>query len=237
MHHLAPDPPRFLFLCAPQAPACYARLERLALRLSPPDDLPAILACIQPGALPALRCLALLAGAGEGAAADLGALRHPGLTQLDLRNVELPAGFASLQQLAGEPYECLGCPAAHAPAACWVWVLCRAGQRQALAAPALPLPRRPPPHSAPILASHSLPPTHLSSLCPIFFPALPSPATGLECLSIRYDEEHEAPPLNLGADLAALAAVKQVRPALSRLCMLPAAPLFCCCSVHLPCME
>ena len=39
---------------------------------------------------------------GLGKPADLGALRHRGLTQLDLRNVQLPAGFASLQQLARE---------------------------------------------------------------------------------------------------------------------------------------
>ncbi|PRW34007.1 calcium-binding hemolysin [Chlorella sorokiniana] len=84
-----------------QAPTCYARLEQLALQLSPSDDLPACLACLHPGMLPALRCLALLAPPGEGVAADLSSLRHRGITRLDLRGIQLPAGFASLQHLTG----------------------------------------------------------------------------------------------------------------------------------------
>ncbi|KAL4436703.1 hypothetical protein ABPG75_003842 [Micractinium tetrahymenae] len=116
-----------------QASAPYARLERLALKLSPSDDLPAVLGCIRPATLPALRCLALLAPNGAGMAADMGGLRHGGLARLDLRGLQLPAGFASLQQLSG-----------------------------------------------------------------------------LECLSIRYDEEDEAPPLNLAGDLAALSSLKQL---------------------------
>ncbi|PSC70218.1 hypothetical protein C2E20_6362 [Micractinium conductrix] len=85
-----------------QASAPYTRLQRLTLKLSPDDDLPAILASVHPGTLPALRCLALLAGAPAGAAADLSALRHPALRRLDLRGVQLPAGFASLRHLTGE---------------------------------------------------------------------------------------------------------------------------------------
>lgn len=92
----SPPPP-------PQASAPYTRLQRLTLKLSPDDDLPAILASVHPGTLPALRCLALLAGAPAGAAADLSALRHPALRRLDLRGVQLPAGFASLRHLTGEP--------------------------------------------------------------------------------------------------------------------------------------
>ncbi len=89
-----------------QGTACYARLERLALKLSPDDDLPAALACISTATLPALRCLALLAPAGAGLGADLHHLSHPGLTRLDLQGVQLPAGFDSLQQLAGAGWRC-----------------------------------------------------------------------------------------------------------------------------------
>lgn len=101
-HRHAPVPP---FHPAPpwQASAPYARLERLALKLCPSDDLPAILGSIRPAPLPALRCLALLGPAGAGMAADPAALRHAGLTRLDLRGLQLSAGFASLQHLTGEP--------------------------------------------------------------------------------------------------------------------------------------
>lgn len=101
-HHRAPFPP-FLPVPPQQASAPYARLERLALKLCPSDDLQAVLGSIRPAALPALRCLALLAPTGAGMAADMGALCHAGLARLDLRGLQLPAGFASLQQLTGEP--------------------------------------------------------------------------------------------------------------------------------------
>lgn len=103
--HLHAPPPTALSSRrpAPQGPACYTRLECLALQLSSSDDLPAVLACISARTLPALRCLALLADAGAGVAADLAPLAHGGLTRLDLHGVQLPAGFSSLQQLTGEP--------------------------------------------------------------------------------------------------------------------------------------
>ncbi len=100
-------PPRALSSFFPgtpqQASAPYARLERLALKLCPSDDLQAVLGSIRPATLPALRCLAVLAPTGAGMAADMGALCHAGLARLDLRGLQLPAGFASLQQLTGEP--------------------------------------------------------------------------------------------------------------------------------------
>ena len=99
---MPPHAPRFLFCAAAQAPTCYSRLERLALKLAPDDDLPTALGCVSAGTLPALRCLALLAPVSAGVAADLRPLRHGGLTRLDLQGVQLPAGFASLQQLTGE---------------------------------------------------------------------------------------------------------------------------------------
>lgn len=94
--------PTFLPPSPLQAPTCYARLEQLALQLTPTDDLPACLACIHPGTLPALRCLALLAPPGEGVPADLSTLRHRGITRLDLRGVQLTTGFACLQHLTGK---------------------------------------------------------------------------------------------------------------------------------------
>lgn len=101
--HVVPFPTRPTFLppSAAQAPTCYERLEQMALQLSPSDDLPACLACMHTGTLPALRCLALLAPPGEGVAGDLSALHHRGITRLDLRGLQLPAGFACLQHLTG----------------------------------------------------------------------------------------------------------------------------------------
>jgi hypothetical protein len=78
----------------------------LALKLSPDDDLPAVLGCLTVRALPALRCLALLAPTLAGVAADLASLHHASLTRLDLRGVQLTGGFGSLKQLAGEYTDC-----------------------------------------------------------------------------------------------------------------------------------